>query len=184
LNALKKWIRDVSGPDVSLKNTRVMVTCAMLLAVEVILNSTISIYIMPYLRITFGFLAVALCARLFGPLPAMAISALSDFLVLMLQGKGGYYFPGFTLTALLEGLVYGLAFYKKDVKLSNVLIAQAVVALALHIGLNTLWITMTQGKGFVAILPARALANLVEYAIYVPLLLGALRLLERQFRRA
>jgi len=184
MNALKQWMKDISGPNVSLKNTRVMVTCAMLLAVEVILNSTISIYVMPYLRITFGFLAVAMCAWLFGPLPAMAVNALSDFLVLLMQGRGGYYFPGFTLTALLEGLVYGLAFYKKGGRLPNVLIAQGVVALFLHIGLNTVWIMMTQGKGLLAILPARAIANIVEYAIYVPLLIGALRLMERQFHRA
>ncbi len=178
---IKTWLDDLAESARNLKKTRVMVACAMLLAIEVVLNATVSVYLFSYLRLSFGYLAVAAAAFLFGPSPAMLIAALSDIIVFLIRPAGPF-FPGFTLNAALGGLVYGLAFYRaKDVNWARVLVSQAVIAIVLHIALNTLWLSMTLGKGFVALLPARVLKNAIQYAIDVPLLYFLLQFLKRQF---
>ncbi len=180
---INKWLDDLAESARNLKKTRVMVACAMLLAIEVVLNATVSVYLFSYLRLSFGFLTVAAAAYLFGPSPAMLIAALSDIIVFLIRPAGPF-FPGFTLNAALGGLVYGLALYRvKDVSWTRILTMQAVIAVLLHIALNTLWLSMTLGKGFIALLPVRALKNAIQYAIDVPLLYFLLRFLRRQFRK-
>ena len=66
----------------------------------------------------------------------------------------------------------------------RILVAQGLIAVFLHIALNTFWLSLTLGKGYLALLPARALKNLIQYAIDVPMLYFLLRFLKRQFRKA
>jgi riboflavin transporter len=178
---VQQWMRDLKESAKSLKNTRIMVTCAMLLAVEVALNATVAIYLSATSRITFGFLAVAACGYLFGPFPAMLIAALSDILVYVLHPTG-FYFPGYTITAALGGLIYGLFFYQKEVKLIRILLAQAFVSIFLNLVLNSVWSVITQGKALAVILPIRLTANAIGYPIYVALIFFLLLFLKRQFR--
>lgn len=179
----KRWIHGFSQSAKELKNTRVMVTCAMLLAVEVVINATVYLPIGDFLRISFGYLAVAACGYLFGAVPAMLIAALSDVLVFMFHSTGAF-FPGLTLNAALVGLVYGLAFYQmEDITWPRILLAQGIIAVFLHILLNTLWLSILLGKGYLALLPLRVLKNAVQYLIDVPALYLLLRFLKSQFKR-
>lgn len=181
---MKQWMGDLAGSARALKNTRVMVACAMLLAIEVVINATISLPIGNFIRISFGYLAVAACAYLYGPSPAMLIAALSDVLVFMIHSSGAF-FPGFTLNAALGGLVYGFAFYNQGkVGWTRILLAQGIIALFLHVVLNTLWLSLLLGKGYFALLPLRALKNALQYAFDVPALYLLLRFMNLQFRRA
>lgn len=181
---MNQWMGDLSGSAKGLKNTRVMVTCAMLLAIEVVINATVSLPIGDFIRISFGYLAVAACAYLFGPTPAMLIAALSDILVFIIHSNGAF-FPGFTLNAALGGLVYGLAFHNQGkVGWTRILVAQGIIAVFLHIVLNTLWLSLLLGKGYFVLLPLRALKNAVQYVFDVSALFLLLRFLSRQFRRA
>ncbi len=179
-----QWMEDLSRSAKGLKNTRAMVTCAMLLALEVVINATIYLPIGNFLRISFGYLAVAACGYLFGPTPAMLVAALSDIIVFLIHPNGAFNF-GFTLNAALGGLIYGLAFYRPDdVKWPRILIAQGLIAVFLHIGLNTLWLSLLLGKGYLALLPMRALKNFVQYFIDAAILYALFMFLKRQFKRA
>lgn len=183
MNTTRKWLGGLSESAKDLKQTRVMVSCALLLAIQVVLNLTASIYVTGYIRISFGFLATAACGYLFGPSPAMLIAAASDILVWAIRPAGAY-FPGYTLSAALVGLAYGLIFYKKDISLPRILLAQGVVAAIVHIALNTLWSSIFLGKGYIALLPARALKNLAQYPVDVALLSLLLHFIKRRFRDA
>lgn len=181
---MQQWMGDLSGSAKGLKNTRVMVTCAMLLSIEVVINATVYLPIGNFLRISFGYLAVAACGYLFGPFPAMLVAALSDIIVFMIHPSGAFNI-GFTLNAALGGLVYGLAFHTMgDIRWPRILLAQGIIAVFLHIGLNTLWLSFLLGKGYLALLPVRALKNAVQYPIDSALLFFLLLFLKRQFRRA
>ena len=180
---VQQWIKGIRVSAEGFKSTRVMVTSAMLLALSVVLNYAFPIYIATTSRVTFGFLAVVACGYLFGPSPAMLIAALSDILVFVLR-PSGFYFPGYTLTAALGGLVYGLAFYQKEVKLPRILMAQALVSIVLNIALNTLFSAILQGKALAAILPLRLMVNAGAYPVYIALEFLLLHFLKRQFRRA
>ena len=74
------------------KNITMIITIAFLIALEIILTRFLSINT-PILRMGFGFLPVAMCAILYGPLWAGAAYAIGDILGWMLFPTGPY-FPG------------------------------------------------------------------------------------------
>ena len=76
------------------KNTKIMVTCALLVALQVILARFLSINT-TFVVVNFSFLAVALSGILFGPLWALAVGAVSDLIGATLFPFGAF-FPGFT----------------------------------------------------------------------------------------
>ena len=157
-----------------LRQTRTLAACAMLLAMEVVLNLYVSVPIGQTIRISFGYLCVAAAGALFGPVPAIACGALGDIIGHVLKPLGAY-FPGFTLSAMIGGAVYAVTFYQKPVTIVRVVIAQAVVDIGVNLLLNTLWLQMQGGKAFTVLLPARAVKNLLQYPVDVVLLFLWLR---------
>ena len=152
------------------KSTKTIAVAAMMLALQVALSVVTGIQVTPYLRISFGYLATVATAYLMGPVVAMGNAALADILVSFLKPVGPF-FPGFTLSALLGGLVYGVSFYRHRVGIKHILLAKLVIDVVVNLGLNTLWIQMMGGKAFLVALPARALKNLIQYPIDVALML-------------
>lgn len=121
----------------SLRRTHTLALTGVLIAMQLALSS-VAVYVTADMRITFGFLTIAATATLFGPVVAGVHGALADILACFLFPAGAY-FPGYTLSALLVGLLYGLFFYRREVRLWHVLVAQLVVDLLCHVLLNTLW---------------------------------------------
>lgn len=106
------------------------------------------------MRIGFGFVPVVLAAMLFGPVPAAVLAALGDFLGAVLFPIGPY-FPGFTLTAALTGLVFGILLYRKS-SVVNSALAVLLVQFVLGLLLNTYWIHVLYSSPFVPLLATRA----------------------------
>ena len=123
------------------------------------------------LKISLAHLAIAPTAILFGPVVAGLQGALSDLLGFMLKPTGPY-FPGFTLTAALLGVIYGLLLYKTKRTTWQIIAARVIVCLFVNIGLNTVFLTMLYGPSRLATLPLRAFKNIVQLPIDC-LLLGA-----------
>ena len=89
-----------------------MVTCAALIAAAIVLSRFLSINAWN-LKIGFTFVPVFLAAYLYGPLGGAIVGGIADFLGATLFPIGAY-FPGFTLTCVLTGVVYGLLLQKKQ----------------------------------------------------------------------
>ena len=83
--------------------TRKLAVSAILLAADVLLTRVFA-FNTPLMKIGLGFAAIALCAMLYGPAWAALVSALGDFIG-SLAFPTGAYFPGFTLTAAVTGLL-------------------------------------------------------------------------------
>ena len=140
-----------------------LIQISLLIAIEVILTRFCSIQT-PIVRIGFGFLPIAIIAIMYGPLSGGIAYALGDFLGMMLFPSGSY-FPGFTLTAFLTGIVYGIFLYNKPVTWSRILCAVLTVCLVLNLGLDTYWLSILMGKGYVALLPTR----IMKAALMIPI---------------
>ena len=56
-------------------------------------------------KMGFGFVGAALTGAIAGPIPAMILGAAHDILKFALGGAKGDYFPGYTLTAIVGGLI-------------------------------------------------------------------------------
>jgi ECF transporter S component (folate family) len=150
---------------------------AMFIASHVILTRFLSIPISTSIRISFGFFPIALTGLLLGPISAMVVGGIGDLLGALFFPIGPFYF-GFTLTAILSGLIYGSCLFRKTpVRLYHVILSKLIADLLLNIGLNSLWIHHLYGQAMMAILPARALKNLVQFPIDAALLYSVIILI-------
>lgn len=160
-----------------LKDTRMIVYCALLIALQTAINSLASIPIGSTLRISFGYIITAGSAVLLGPVPAAAGAMIADLLGCLLHPIGPF-FPGFTISAGIGALVYGFAFYERKISIVRVLAAKLLIDICVHVLLNTLWLKILYGNAFFAILPGRIVKNLVQYPVDVLLLYPCMRFFE------
>jgi ECF transporter S component (folate family) len=100
-----------------------------------------------------------------GPGVGAIFGGVMDILKYITKPAGGSFFPGYTISAVLGGLIYGSLLYKKPLKLWRVLAAEFLAKLFVNCGLNTLWLKIMYGNAFMAILPTRALKNLIMLPI-------------------
>ncbi len=163
-----------------LKSTRTLATCAMLLAMQILLGFVGTISIGNAIRITFAYLPVATAAYLFGPVPAMINTALSDIIMYLLRPTGAYH-PGFTLTTALAGIIYGLFFYRNRVTAKRVVLAKLAVDIV-TLALNTLWLHQLYGSAYIALLVPRAIKATLQLPLDVVLLMALFSSLTRVFK--
>ena len=145
------------------KKIQATIVVGLLIAMEIILTRVFSIE-NSIVRVSFEFLPVALSAILFGPLTAGIAAAIADVLGMIIFPKGAY-FPGFTLSAFLNGFIYGVFLYKRNLTIFKALLSSLCAILVVSLCLNTLWLTYITGNGAFAI----ASASLVKCAFFLPL---------------
>ena len=154
----------------SIFTTETMVITAFMIALSVVLSKLVSINI-SFLRIGFGFLPIAILAILYGPVVAAVGYGLADLIGAWLFPTGAF-FPGFTLSAVLTGLIFGFVLYKKEVTIIRALIASALVCLGVNLLLNTWWLTCIRGKGFTVLLASRAVKEVVAIPVMALLIVA------------
>ena len=125
---MKKFLSLFTQSAAELKKLRSLTGIAMLVALNVALSFA-TIPIGSTMKISISFLAIAIMGMLYGPVAAGMSAALGDILSYLLTpgNSMGAYFFGFTLTAFLGGIVYGIAFYSCKVSVPRVIIAKAAV---------------------------------------------------------
>lgn len=136
-----------------------LIQISLLIAIEVILTRFCSIQT-PIVRIGFGFLPIAMIAMMYGPLSAGISYVVGDILGMLLFPSGAY-FPGFTLTAFLTGLTYGVFLYNKPATWSRIIGAVMTICLIINLGLDTYWLSIIMGKGYLALLPTRIIKTVI-----------------------
>lgn len=131
-----------------LKKLYSLTSIAMLLAIRVVLgffaNTTLAFF-GNNVKISGAFLPIAVTAQMFGPIPAALVGALGDIISFMLNPTGGAYFPGFTISGLLTGVIYGLAFYKSKPTISRVTIAWFINMVVVETFLAAYWLYVLNG---------------------------------------
>lgn len=149
-----------------MKNIKIIVSLSMFIAMEVILTRFLSIQT-PIVRIGFSFIPIALSSMIFGPIFGGIAAALADIIGMMIFPSGGAYFPGFTFSAFLTGIIYGLFLYKKQKTLFQVSLAVIAVSLFVNLGLDTIWLWILTGKGLIALLTPRIVKALIMAPIQI-----------------
>lgn len=143
-----------------MKKTRILVFLSLLVAMDVVLTHMIPVIQVDIIRISFGFVPQSFSSMLFGPFIGGVGAVLGDIIGMIIAPKGAY-FPGFTLSALLTGMIYGFFLYRRPKTFLRITLAVLCITLFVDIGLNTYWLTILLGKGYVAILPARVIKSVV-----------------------
>lgn len=167
------------------KNKKIILT-AILLAMQIILSRFLSIKT-PVIKISFVFVPTMLCATWFGFKWAILLNVLEDVIGAILFPVGPY-FIGYTISAAVTGLIYGLLLYKKDsdsfsdkVYFFRVVIAVLLVDFIVNLGLNTLWTCITSGKAFQVIFVTRLIKQLIMIPINVIVITFIEKILRKPF---
>ncbi len=157
-----------------LKNIRVLTTCGVLAALAVALKYVASVDIGQYVRIGISNMPNVAVSALFGPALGGIFGGILDIIKYVIAPTGPF-FPGFTFNAVLSGMIYGLILYKHPITVPRVLFSQFLVKVFVNLLLNTYWLSILYGKGFMAMLPARVVSNAVMLPIDTALTFVILR---------
>lgn len=172
--------KNLSQSAKKLKDTRAVCMCSIMVAMYVVLDM-FQIQLAPQIVISFSFIPIAVAGWLFGMVPAMVVGGASDILSFIIKPTGSF-FPGFTVTAILTGAVFGIILYGakgKSVWIKSA-ISKLVVTVFLNIGLNTVWTSMLTGKAYLALLYGRIVKNTVMLPIEIILLSAVIILLSNR----
>ena len=150
---------------------------ALLIALQVVLGNLTQVPLIGK-QFNFGFLPVAAAGALLGIPGGVIVGALGDFIGAHLFPAGAY-FPGFTLTSALVGLLYALPLHKQQPSIVRVIIAVAL-ATVLNLFLNSCWLSILYtSKAYWGWVAARASSYVVEAPVQAVLMFLCLKGLSR-----
>ena len=141
------------------KHLKTMIHVAVLVALEVILSRFLSIPTQ-FMKIGFAFVPLAVCGMLFGPWWTALCGGLADFIGAILFPIGPY-FPGFTLSNALVGMMFGYCLHQKFSGWKHIAKAVAVNNLVISLLISTYWLHLLYGSPYLGLLPTRLGQNVV-----------------------
>ena len=149
-----------------------IIMTAILIALNVVLERIVPSYKIQSQDISFGFVAVAFAASFLGIPYAIAVAGFGDLLGSLLFPFGAY-FPGFTATNCIFGLILAVFLYKRATIL-NIALAVILNKAICSLILNTIWISVLYRGGLDAFwvvllgrLPGVAILAVVELVIFI-----------------
>ena len=160
-------------------NTKKLITLSVLVAMDVVLTRFLSINAWNT-RIGFGFVPMVIAAMMYGPLSAGIVAALADFIGAILFPTGPY-FPGFTFSVFLMGIVFGLFLYK-DRSFWRVVVSVLITQFVISLFLTTYWISFLYGANYKALLATRVVQSAFISAaqiIVIPLMAQLVKRLDK-----
>lgn len=147
-------------------NTTQLTLLALLVALNVILQG-------PFLKLDFAgvtqfgfsFIPSAMLGVIFGPIYGFIAGGIADVVSFFLFPSGYPFFIGYTLSSAIGPMLYGLFLHKKPLTWYRIFAVVLFITLFVNLGLGTLWVSMLQGKAFLALLPVRLLKNVVSLGL-------------------
>lgn len=158
--------------------TRSLAVSGLVIAADVVLTRLLAVNT-PIMKISLGFFAVAVCAALYGPAHAAICAALSDLLGSLLFPVGAY-FPGFTVTAAVTGLIFG--FFLRNYSKRRAVLAAAVNSVLVSYLANTGMLSFLTGSPYPQLLGTRAIQLAVMLPLQIAMLVFALPSVLRRLR--
>ena len=188
-----RYLKKIPASLFELKDIRSLAVVAMLLALRIVLgmfaNATLPMF-GNTVKLSASFIPIAVTGAMFGPVPAGLVGALGDVLSFVIAPTGGAYFPGFTISGLLTGLIYGLVLYNEKFSLLRIAVAWAVNALVVESFMAAYWLYVlyAQEPSYLFYLSARGISLAVKcvpeililFAISKPVTMLSCRLVKKK----
>ena len=146
-------------------STKMLATLSILVAMEVIIARFGTLRPTESIKISLDFIPIVIAAILYGPAPAVIMSILADVLGAFLFPVGPF-FPGFTLTAAVTGLIYGLLLHKSQ-SMPRVVCAVVLQQLVCSMVINTFWLHVLYGLPYLPTMAARLVQCAVVTAMQI-----------------
>lgn len=165
-----------------------IVLSAMFLALLIVLSRFLSIKT-PILVISFSFIPIMLSAMLLGPKYSTIIAALGDLIGALLFPFGSY-FPGYTLSQAIIGLIYGIFLYENENKkisdgkfIVRLILSSILSLIGVGIFITGIWVHIIAGKAYIAVLSTRVIAQIVMLPIQVTIIFMLRKMLKPAFEK-
>ena len=179
--------------NTSKMSLRLLTTSSILIALGVVL-SFFRIPLSTVTEITLTGLPIAAGGYLFGPWIGMLIGALIDVCGFFVAPKGPF-FPGFTISTALIGMMYGLFLYTKwwDTNDSRqgalragakglvlrIVVAHLLKTVLISLLLNCFWLSVFYGMAFKVVFLASVPKEVINFPIEVFLIYSVVQILKR-----
>ena len=154
---------------------QILIRVAILIAMDVLLMNYLGIHTQ-FFKIGFSFVPIALCGMLYGWKWGTACAGIGD-LINCLLGPYGWY-PPLTLSACLNGAVFGLFLKGRSDHLGAIVAAVSVFQIGISLLLNTWFLSMLYGTPFTELMITRIPQVLIMLLVQIVVLrlLGAKKL--------
>lgn len=121
-------------------NARSIAVMGLLIALSITLSRLVAIET-TFLKVDAAFVPQVILGMLFGPFWTGICGVLADLAGMALFGKATF-FIGFTVSAFVEGVIYGFFFYQKEITWKRAFSATFAVTLISNLILTPLWLAM------------------------------------------
>ena len=161
-----------------------IILMGLLLSMTIVINRFLS-FNTSILSIGFTFVPLMLTAIILGRNECVIVATLADIIGALLFPFGAF-FVGYTISAYLTGLVYGLFLHQKGEFVVNrnfiirLIIATLIVTLIINGVLNTIWVVITVKKAAITIIPARIAKQLIMIPIMILSITGLTKALTKE----
>ena len=163
-------------------STKMLAVLSILVALEIVIARFGTIRPTESIKISLDFIPIVVAAILYGPVPAMIMSILADILGAFLFPVGPF-FPGFTVTAALTGLIYGLILHRNQ-SMPRIIFAVALQQGVCSLLVNTFWLQVLYGLPYLPTMAARLVQCAVVTALQIaliPLIAKTIHTVEKRF---
>lgn len=160
-----------------LKNVRVLTLATILTSLAIVMGF-FKLPISQIVELRFASDIIAIAGSLLGPGVAMIVGAVSDIGGFFIRPTGPF-FPGFTISAALTGLIYGYFLYKKPFSLKRIIIVQIFYSVIISSILNTTWLVILYQLPFYETYITRLISNAIQLPIHVIILVLLIKGIDR-----
>ncbi len=158
------------------------ITAASLLVALGIVIGMFDIRIIPnVLQVSFSYIAFSICSFITGPLMAIPCGIIADLVDALWHGYDLFF--GYTLSAVAQGGIFALFFYRRELTLPRIVAAKACVNLFVNVLLGSVWRLMMMGGEYFYYVFVAGLKNLIMLPFEVIILVVLLRALIPPLRR-
>lgn len=144
--------------------TRNIALTAMLVAIQVVLGK-FSVGDPQVLKVGLGFIATGMVGYFLGPWLGGIAMIINDLISNTILSSGSTFFPGFTFSAFLSGVIAGIFLHHQEITLRRLFAYEFVQIGVTNVFFTTLWLHLLYGAPFAQLLIARMPKELISWPI-------------------
>ena len=170
--------------NAQLKSIRMLALAGLVSAMIIVLKGMPVLLIGTTLKIQFTFLVISVGCYVYGPTMGILVGMVTDTLGFLASNFGDPYFPGYMITAMLSGLIYGLFLFRQRLTILRLIILRLVINYGINVLLGSVWKAMLFGKGYYYYFTTGLVKNTLMLPVEIILTVAVFRLLLPTLRRS
>ena len=180
-NVLKASLPYWKSAALEFKSIKQITAASLLVALGIVIGM-FDIRIIPnVLQVSFSYIAFSICSFITGPLMAIPCGIIADLVDALWHGYDMFF--GYTLSAVAQGVIFALFFYRRELTLPRIVAAKACVNLFVNVLLGSVWRLMMMGGEYFYYVFVAGLKNLIMLPFEVIILVVLLRALIPPLRK-